>query len=159
MTPPQQSIETTDDVARSDWALCCVGPSAALVLGKTLPHTAPKEAARSTGSKGDDGTRRALSATMTNNTGNSHLTRDTILKLLSNEELARVVTVASGASLAEGDEYLEIEQPNRGIRRSVGSSTLPAGRLLLRKAVLATTWQRILTLLAGRESNGASRLN
>ena len=46
----------------------------------------------------------------------AQVTRDTILKLLSDEENARVATGEAGARLSEGDEYLDLLHLDQGVR-------------------------------------------
>jgi hypothetical protein len=71
------------------------------------------------------------------------VTQDTILKLLSDEETARVSTAETALRLNEGDEYLDLTQLDQGVRNADGVNA-PMGRVLPRKAVLAATWDRIL---------------
>jgi hypothetical protein len=75
-----------------------------------------------------------------------YLTRDRILGLLSDEEVARVSTAESAAHLSDGDEYLDLEQLERGVLQARGSTT-PMGRILAKRAVHEHTWCRILTQL------------
>jgi hypothetical protein len=79
--------------------------------------------------------------------------RNNVLKLLSEEEVARVSTAESAAALVAGDEYLDLEQLEQGVLRAPGPST-PMGRVLPRKAVGDPTWRQILTQLG--ESNPAT---
>lgn len=88
-----------------------------------------------------------------------HITRDTILKLLSDDELVRVSAAEPATRLADGDEFLDLEEPDRGIRTAVGESSIPGGRLLTKKAVRIRTWRRILALLGASELNGMSTPN
>lgn len=74
-------------------------------------------------------------------------TRDTILKMLSDDEVARVSTAETAVRLSDGDEYLDLEQLNRGVQRAPGAAT-PMGRVLPRKAVDESTWIKILARLA-----------
>jgi hypothetical protein len=76
----------------------------------------------------------------------SYLTRDAVLKLLSDAEVGRVSTAETAASLAAGDEYLDLEGLDHGIQRAAGAP-LPMGRVLPRKAVHADTWSKIVALL------------
>lgn len=83
-----------------------------------------------------------------------YITRDTILKLLSDEEIARVCTAETAAHLIDGDEYVDLGEPDRGIRKARGSSTVPMGHVLPRKAVLETTWREIVALLSAHRREG-----
>jgi hypothetical protein len=76
-----------------------------------------------------------------------YVTRDSILKLLSDDEVAKVSTAETVARLLDGDEYLDLEQLDRGVQRAGGAVT-PMGRVLPKNAVHANTWSKILTLLA-----------
>ena len=84
---------------------------------------------------------------MTNDVRSAYVTRDSILKVLSDDEVAKVSTAETAARLADGDEYLDLEQLDKGVRRAGGTAT-PMGRVLPRKAVHASTWSKILTQLA-----------
>jgi hypothetical protein len=76
-----------------------------------------------------------------------YLTRGSILQLLSNDEVAKVSTAETQSRLADGDEYVDLEQLSLGVRRAprTGGSM---GSVLPRKAVHADTWSRILTKLS-----------
>jgi hypothetical protein len=79
---------------------------------------------------------------------NRYLTRDKVLKLLSDDEIARVSTAESAPRLGDGDEYLDLEALDQGVRRAPRADTL-MGRVLPRKAVQEETWSKILRELAG----------
>ena len=84
-----------------------------------------------------------------------YVTRDQILKLLSDDEVARVSTAETAAQLDEGDEYVDLEAPERGVRKALKTSSTPMGRVLPRKAVRDKTWQDIVVLLSDRHAEGA----
>lgn len=69
------------------------------------------------------------------------------MALLSDIELVRVSQVESGADLAVGDEYIDLGQLERGVRKAPADTT-PRGRVLTRAVVQDTTWQKILAVLA-----------
>jgi len=75
-----------------------------------------------------------------------YVMRDIILKLLSDDEIARVSTAETAPRLADGDEYLDLEQIEQGVQRAGGAPT-PMGRVLPRKAVHENTWKKILAHL------------
>jgi hypothetical protein len=77
---------------------------------------------------------------MKNNTRTENVTRESILKLLSDDEVASVCTSETKVCLAEHDEYID----------------LAMGRMLPRKAVHPDTWSKILTALAAFRSLGAA---
>jgi hypothetical protein len=76
----------------------------------------------------------------------AYLTRDAILKLLSDDEVARVST-AEAVRLSDGDEYIDLGQLNMGVRQAHGTSA-PTGRLLPRSSVHDNTWDQIVAQLA-----------
>jgi hypothetical protein len=77
-----------------------------------------------------------------------YITRDTILRLLSDNEVARVSTAETASRLAESDEYVDLEAPDEGVQRVRGNDGVPMGRVLPRKAVHEKTWQEIVALLS-----------
>jgi hypothetical protein len=78
-----------------------------------------------------------------------YLTREHILKLLSDDEVASVSTSETVARLADGEEYLDLEHLEQGVRRARrGASAIPMGRVLPRKAIHDDTWGKILKQLA-----------
>lgn len=81
-----------------------------------------------------------------------YVTRDHILKMLSEEEVDRVSTAETAVRLADGDEYVDLEQLDRGVQRAHGAAP-NMGRVLPRKAVLETTWSKIVTELAASRAS------
>lgn len=75
-----------------------------------------------------------------------YVIRAEIMKLLSNEEIAKVSLAETAAQLREGQEYLDLEETVQGVRRASWAS-LPSGRVLPRDAVAASTWGKILALV------------
>jgi len=75
-----------------------------------------------------------------------NIARESVLKLLSDDEVASVSTAETATHLLDGDEYLDLEQPERGVQqaRKAGPTM---GRVLPRKAVHKDTWSKILTVL------------
>jgi len=75
--------------------------------------------------------------------------RDTILKLLSDEENAKVSSAEGAGGLAQGEEYVDLEHLDRGIQRADATMTKGAiGHILPRRAVHGETWSKILAQLA-----------
>ena len=74
-------------------------------------------------------------------------TRDNILKLLSNEEVASVSSTETQTRLADGDEFLDLGKLEQGVQRATGTKT-PMERVLPKKAVRDATWSKILLALA-----------
>lgn len=81
---------------------------------------------------------------------NRYLTRDRVLNLISDDEIARVSTAESGPRLENGEEYLDLEALERGVQRAFSPDT-PMDRVLPRKAVGEQTWGKILRELAGAQ--------
>lgn len=77
-----------------------------------------------------------------------HVTREKILMLLSDEEVATVSNIEGTARLLDGEEYLDLEDLGRGVRSALGSNTAPMGHVLPRRAVHTATWDTILERLA-----------
>jgi hypothetical protein len=77
-----------------------------------------------------------------------YVVRDRILKLLSEDELARVSTAETAARLTDGDEYIDLEHLETGVRKAGGKTTTAVERALPRKAVAEATWRAILVQLA-----------
>ena len=74
-------------------------------------------------------------------------TRQAILKLLSDDEIASVSTAESAASLAHGEEFIDLENLDHGVRSVDGENSL-LGNVLPRKAVQEETWSKIVEQLA-----------
>jgi hypothetical protein len=75
------------------------------------------------------------------------VTREAILNLLSDDETARVSNAEWVAALPDGEEYLDLERLDEGVRRHPQQVT-SKGHLLPRRAVHEATWARILDRLA-----------
>ena len=84
---------------------------------------------------------------MNSNRRTEYLARESILKFLSDDEVASVSTAETAARLVEGEEYLDLEKLDAGVQQAL-EKNVPMGRVLPRKAVPETTWRRILTQLA-----------
>jgi hypothetical protein len=74
-----------------------------------------------------------------------YLTRDGVLKLLSDDEVASVCTAETADHLADGEEYLDLAHLDLGVRRAAVAT--PMGRVLPRKAVHEGTWGKIMASL------------
>ena len=93
---------------------------------------------------------------MKNDKRSEFVSRESILKLLSDDEVARVSTAEAEVRLDNGDEYLDLEQLDQGVQWAPAARK-PMGHLLPRKAVHELTWSKILTQLktSGRRSGEA----
>jgi hypothetical protein len=74
-------------------------------------------------------------------------TRESILKLLSSDEIASLSRAETAQRLGDGDEYLDLEHIERGVRRA-GRMVTPMGRVLPRKSVHESTWLKIVEQLS-----------
>ena len=84
---------------------------------------------------------------MKNDVRTDYVLRDSVMKLLSDDEVGSVSTAEAAVSLAAGEEYLDMQNLDGGVRHAPEGAT-PMGHVLPRKAVRAETWTRILTELA-----------
>ena len=78
----------------------------------------------------------------------NYVTRDAILKLLSDDEVARVSAMEGGPRLEEGEEYVDLEHPQEGVRRVQATSTLKMSEVVPRRALPDATWSKICARLA-----------
>jgi hypothetical protein len=76
-----------------------------------------------------------------------YIIRDSILKLLSDDEAASVSTAETAARILDGEEYLDLERINQGVQRA-GGTTRPMAFVLPRKGMRVDTWRKILKRLA-----------
>jgi len=83
--------------------------------------------------------------------------RHSLLKLLSDEEIAKVSTAETRVALAVGEEYIDLEQLEQGVKKA--PNTTPMGRVLPRKAVREATWLAILAELQRSKAAEATRAN
>lgn len=81
------------------------------------------------------------------NTRSEYVTRESVLKLLSTDEIARISTAETAAKLSNGQEYLDLEALDQGVQHAGGAAT-PMGHVLPKSAVHADTWTKILKHLA-----------
>jgi hypothetical protein len=75
-------------------------------------------------------------------------TRDALLKLLSEDEVARLSTNEAGPRLPDGDEYVDLEQIRKGVQRVLPYSIVRMGHVLPRSEIRAETWRKICARLA-----------
>jgi hypothetical protein len=76
----------------------------------------------------------------------AYVTRDDILKLLSDAEIACVSTAETVAQLSDGDEYLDLQRLDQGVRKALGSTAYTSS-VLARKSVHEDTWTKIVSQL------------
>ena len=73
-------------------------------------------------------------------------TRASIMKLLSDDEVAKVSTAESAVRLLENDEYLDFERLDLGVQRAIEDVPY-MGVVLPKKAIPISTWIKILANL------------
>lgn len=73
--------------------------------------------------------------------------RDSVLRLLSGDEVARLADVETVPSLEIGDQYLDLERLECGVQTVHALSRLGVGRALPRNGIGAETWSKILAHL------------
>ncbi len=76
-----------------------------------------------------------------------HVARDNILKLLSDDEIAKVSSAETAAGLAEGGEYLDLEHLDQGVQCAKAATKIAMEHVVPRSAVGGETWNSILTQL------------
>jgi hypothetical protein len=76
------------------------------------------------------------------------LTRDAILKLLSEVEVARVSRAEDAPRLIEGDEYIDLTDLESGVQQVQASPRTAPGHALPRSAVSDASWKKIVGLVA-----------
>jgi hypothetical protein len=74
------------------------------------------------------------------------LRRKAVLASLSDDEVASVSTAETAAGLMDGEEYIDLQALDQGVRRARGTA-VSMGRVLPRKAVHEATWKKILAQL------------
>ena len=77
------------------------------------------------------------------------ITRETILALLSDVEVAKVSSAEGVPRLIEGDEYVDLENIAAGVRQVHASSHVRPGHTLPRSAVSDSTWAKVVRAVAG----------
>lgn len=68
------------------------------------------------------------------------------MQLLSDDEISAVSNAETATLLADGEEYLDLERLDQGVRRA-NRTAVPMGRVLPRNAVHASTWSKIVMQL------------
>lgn len=76
------------------------------------------------------------------------ISRDEILKLLSDDENAKVSSAEGAAGLADGQEYLDLEHLDQGIQRAAAGTKVTMGHVLPRSAVCDGTWSKVVAHLS-----------
>jgi hypothetical protein len=85
---------------------------------------------------------------MTTQTKKNLLTRDSILKLLTDAEVAKVSRAEDQARLIEGDVYVDLEDLDSGVQLVQRTPRTAPGHALPRSAVSDATWAKIVNAVA-----------
>lgn len=83
---------------------------------------------------------------MTTTPQNAYLTREKILNLLSDDEVAAVCTAEIADQLADGDEFIDLNAFDLGVERGPQGKIL-MGHVLPKKSVHTGTWGKIVAKL------------
>ena len=75
--------------------------------------------------------------------GAIYLKRDAVLRLLTDDELSRVSTTEAQSALGDGEEYVDLEYPERGVLRAQSGVSVKMTTVLPRSAVSEQTWANI----------------
>ena len=84
---------------------------------------------------------------MTESNRAEHVSREAVLKLLSDDEIARVSTAETAAGLIEGSEYLDLEHLDQGVLKASASIKVAMGQIIPRAAIHPETWAKVLAQL------------
>jgi thiamine biosynthesis protein ThiC len=88
------------------------------------------------------------STTTRTNAMNDTLTREQIMGLLTDEEVAKVSTAEGAPRLIEGDEYVDLEDVRAGIQQVQATPRTAPAATLARSSVSDATWLEIVRAVA-----------
>jgi hypothetical protein len=74
--------------------------------------------------------------------------RESIIRLLTDAEVARVSRAEETTRLVEGDEYVDLEDLGSGVHQVNARSRVELGHALPRSAVSDATWAKIVRAVA-----------
>ena len=77
----------------------------------------------------------------------TQVTRDAILMLLTDAEVAKVSTAESMPTMPNGEEYVDLERLDLGVQRTAEGSKITMGHVVPRGAVSSETWRKIAACL------------
>lgn len=72
------------------------------------------------------------------------MTREKLMKLLSDTEVASVSNAEKASGLTNGDEFIDLEEIKKGIQFASAKTKTPPGQVLSKKSVHAKTWSKIV---------------
>jgi hypothetical protein len=85
---------------------------------------------------------------MTTDAKKNAITRETIINLLTDVEVAKVSSAEDAPRLIEGDEYIDLEDPAAGVQLVQAAPRTPPGQALPRSAVSEATWSKVVRAVA-----------
>jgi hypothetical protein len=85
---------------------------------------------------------------MSQTTRKDTVTREAILQVLTDAEVAKVSTAEGAKRLVEGDEYVDLTDLGAGVQLVQATPRTAPGHALARSAVSDASWAKIVTLLA-----------
>ncbi len=86
---------------------------------------------------------------MSTKSGNGEAAKMTILNLLSDEENAKVSAAEGGMDLADGDEFIDLDDLESGVQGAADLDEGSIGHVLPKSAISAATWSKIVSHLKG----------
>lgn len=82
-----------------------------------------------------------------------YVTRDIIMNLLSDNEVASVAHAETSVQLANGDAYIDLEHLDRGVQHA-GVMSTSMGDIVPQKNVQEATWNSILEKMQHPSAKG-----
>ncbi len=79
---------------------------------------------------------------------NDTLTRERIIGLLTDEEVAKVSAAEGARRLVEGDEYVDLEDVRAGVQQVQAKPRTAPAAALARSSVSDATWVKIVRAVA-----------
>jgi hypothetical protein len=76
-------------------------------------------------------------------------TKASMMKLLTDDEVARVSNAESQPKLTDGDEYLDLVHLDKGVRRA-NRGAIEMTHIVPKKAVTPETWTKMIAHLPAR---------
>jgi hypothetical protein len=77
------------------------------------------------------------------------LTREAIMRLLTDDEVAKISRAEEEPRLIEGDEYIDLENPSAGVQLVQATPRTRPRAALARSSVSDATWAKIVRAVAG----------
>jgi hypothetical protein len=85
----------------------------------------------------------------------SYVTRNDLMKMLSDDEITKVSAAEAATPLSDGEEFLDLEHLDKGVQRAKGHSAA-MGVVLPKKSVSEKTWSKLIAKLTPTESAAAA---